>query len=259
MSWKHPELQVQARTADQIDEPEKRGLVATTLGELGGRKTTHWEELPTAALCRWPETKHNWTTDINATWHAQWLAFIWPQKLDSVHMKAARKLVLRLEEGSSNSTPNHGLLSSLFQVGRSWGEPGHLVLALSLVGKDSDVRSLAIDALIEGVRNRVFVPDTFANVMVRLCEGEWVKHNRLAESLLKVAKVSELHASAIDAALQAWLPRFDFAQRDGHNVLQVLVETQAISGAPISPSTRAALASFVGKNKGAALAKQILG
>jgi hypothetical protein len=258
MSFKHAELKVQARTADRIDEPKKRGLEALAPGELGGIITTHWEELPTAALCRWPETKYNWSTDINATWTAQWLSYIWPQKLDSVHMKAVRKLVLRLEEDSSNSTPNHGFLSCLFQRGRSWGEPGHLLLALSLVGKDGDVRSLAIDALIEGVESRLFAPDTFADVLVRLCEGEWVKYNRLAENLLKVAKVSELHACAIDAALQAWLPHFDLDQRNAHYLLQVLVETQAISGVPISPPTRKALASLKGKNKGTALAKQIL-
>jgi hypothetical protein len=258
MSWKHAELKVQARTADRIDETEKRGLLAPALDALGGRTTTHWEELPTAALCRWPETKHNWSTDINSTWHVQWLAYIWPQKLDSVHMKAVKKLVLRIEEDSSNSTPNHGLLSSLFQKGRLWGEPGHLVLALSIIGKDSDVRTLAIDALIEGVESRLFDPDTFASVMVRLCEGEWVKYNRLAENLLKVAKVSELHAGALDAALQAWLPHFDLAQRNAHYVLQVLVETQAISGAPILASTREILTSLKGKNKGTALAKLIL-
>jgi hypothetical protein len=173
-------------------------------------------------------------------------------------MKAVRKLILRIEEDSSNATANHGLLNCLFQRGRSWGEPGHLVLTLSIVGKDSDVRSLAIDALIEGVENHLFDPDTFAKVLVRLCEGEWVKYNRLAESLLRVAKVSELHASAIDAALQAWLPHFDFAQRNAHYVLQVLVETQAISGAPISASNRKVLTSLKGKNKGTALAKLIL-
>ena len=259
MTWKHAELKVHARTADRIDDPEKRGLEAPALGEFGGRTTTHWEELPTAALSRWPETKFNWSTDINTTWHAQWLAYIWPQKLDSVHMKAVRKLVLRIEEDSTNSTPNHGLLNCLFQRGRSWGEAGHLVLALSIIGKDSDVRSLAIDALIEGVETRLFVPETFANVLVRLCEGEWVKYNRLAESLLKVASVSELHASAMDVALQAWLPHFDFAQRNAHYVLQVLVETQAISGAPILASTREVLTALKGKNKGTALAKQILG
>jgi hypothetical protein len=258
MTWKHAELKVHARTADWIDEPEKQRLEASALGEVGGRTTTDWEELPTAALCRWPQTKYNWSTDINTTWQAQWLAYIWPQKLDNVHMKAVKKLVLRIEEDSSNSTPNHGFLSSLFQRGRSWGNPGHLVLALSLVGKDADVRNLAIDALIEGVETRLFVPDTFANVMVRLCEGEWVKYNRLAENLLKISKVSQLHASAIDAALQAWLPHFDFAQRNAHNILQVLVETQAISGAPISASTRKVLTSLKGKNKVTALAKQIL-
>jgi hypothetical protein len=63
----------------------------------------------------------------------------------------------------------------------------------------------------------------------------------------------------MDVALQAWLPHFDFAQRNAHYVLQVLVETQAISGAPILASTREVLTALKGKNKGTALAKQILG
>lgn len=37
--------------------------------------------------------------------------------------------------------------------------------------------------------------------------------------------------------------------RNGHHVLQVLVETQAISGAPILLSTRTALTSLAGKTK----------
>jgi len=128
-----------------------------------------------------------------------------------------------------------------------------------LVGKDADVRGLAIDALIEGIENRIFDPAIFAIVMTRLCEGEWVKYNRLGENLLQVAQVSPIHARAIDAALQAWLPSFDLAQRNGHHVLQVFVETQAISNSPISPSTRTALTSLTGKTKSASLAKQILG
>lgn len=164
-----------------------------------------------------------------------------------------------MDGDSSNWTPNYGFLHALFQRGRPWGEPGHLVLALSVVGKDADVRGLAIDALIEGIENRIFDPAVFAMVMTRLCEGEWVKYNRLSENLLHVAQVSPVHARAIDAALQAWLPDFDLAQRNGHHVLQLLVETQAMSGAPVSPSTRTALTSLTGKTKAASLAKQILG
>jgi hypothetical protein len=259
MRWKHPELKVRVRTDGRVDDQEKRGLLATALGKLGGRTITRWEELPTAALCRRTESKHYWSMDLNTTWLAQWLAYLWPQKLDSAHMKAAAKLAQRMDEDSSNWTPNYGFLHALFQRGRPWGEPGHLVLALSLVGKDADVRGLAIDALIEGIENRIFDPVIFAIVMTRLCEGEWVKYNRLGENLLQVAQVSPAHARAIDAALQAWLPDFDLTQRNGHHVLQVLVETQAISGASISLSTRTVLTSLTGKTKAASLAKQVLG
>jgi len=65
--------------------------------------------------------------DLNTTWLAQWLAYLWPQKLDSAHMKAAAKLAQRMDEDSSNWTPNYGFLHALFQRGRPWGEPGHLV------------------------------------------------------------------------------------------------------------------------------------
>jgi len=259
MRWKHPELKIRVRTDGRVDDQEKRGLLATALGKLSGRTITRWEELPTAALCRRTESRHYWPMDLNTTWLAQWLAYLWPQKLDSAHMKAAAKLAQRMDEDSSNWTPNYGFLHALFQRGRPWGEPGHLVLALSLVGKDADVRGLAIDALIEGIENRIFDPVIFAIVMTRLCEGEWVKYNRLGENLLQVAQVSPAHARAIDAALQAWLPDFDLTQRNGHHVLQVLVETQAISGAPISPSTRTVLTSLTGKTKAASLAKQVLG
>lgn len=255
---KHPLLMFETRAEEPQGELKTRGPLASVLGKMGGTVKTQWEELPTAALCRRNVPRHSWMIDTQPTWRAQWLAYIWPQNLNSVHMSSAMRLAQRMDEGSSSESPNYGLLSSCFQKGRIWGEPGHLVLALSLVGKDADVCGLANDALIEGIEGRLFDPDIFASVMYRLCLGEWVKYNRLAENLLKISKVSQLHACAIDAALQAWLPRFDLAQRNAHYVLQVLVETQAISGAPLLASTRNALVSLKGKNKGTALAKQIL-
>ena len=128
-------------------------------------------------------------------------------------MKGASRLARKMDDESINLAPWFGFLQSLFQKNRPWGEAGHLLLCLGLVGKDADVKGLAVDALIEGIEGRVFDPRAFVEVMTRLCEGQWVKLNRLSEGLLQVAQVSALHARVVSEALQAWLPLLDLKQR----------------------------------------------
>jgi hypothetical protein len=147
---------------------------------------------------------------------------------------------------------------SLFQKNRPWGEVGHLLLCLGLIGKDADVKGLAVDALIEGIEGRVFDPRLFAEVMARLGEGKWGKLNRLGEGLMLVVQVSTLHAGVVCEALEAWLPRLDFEERSAVHVLQVLLEARALTGRPLAASAQAALREVSGSGKAAKLAKDLL-
>jgi hypothetical protein len=195
--WKTPEFHVTvSRDGEEALAEPKGGLIARLLTSVHGRVATKWSELPTAALCRRMEAKH-YSGDLNTVWVTRWLAYLWPQNPAGAQMKGASKLAERIDENSSNWTPGFGFLHSLFQKNRPWGEVGHLLLCLGLIGKDADVKGLAVDALIEGIEGRVFDPRLFAEVMARLGEGKWGKLNRLGEGLMLVVQVSTLHAGVV--------------------------------------------------------------
>ncbi|WP_145998438.1 DUF6493 family protein [Caulobacter flavus] len=256
MQWKLPQFHVRVSRAVAPAPEAKGGLIGRLAQSIQGRIATQWSELPTAASARRIEAKH-FAGDLNTIWVTQWLAHLWPQNPTGAQMKGVSKLSERIDENSSNWTPGFGFLDSLFQKNRPWGEIGHLLLCMGLIGKDADVKGLAVDALIEGIEGRVFDPAIFADVMARLGEGKWGKLNRLGEALLQVVPVSALHAQAVFEALNAWLPRLDLKERSAVHVLEVLRETQALTGRPLSVSALSALREMQGAGKAAKLAKDL--
>jgi hypothetical protein len=258
LRWKTPNLHFAVSCRAEAKPEASGGPFSRMLTSMQGRLTTEWSELPTAALCRPVEEKRYFTGDLSTSWVSQWLAYTWPQNPAGAQMKGASKLAERIDQDSSNWTPGFGFLQSLFQKGRPWGEAGHLLLCVGLIGKDADVKGLAVDALTEGVEDRVFDPRAFANVMTRLCEGQWVKLNRLAAALLQVAQASAWHAKVVSEALQTWLPHLDFEARGAFHVLEVLVETQAITQQPLAEPAQSTLRTVQGSGRTAKLAKDLL-
>jgi hypothetical protein len=167
-------------------------------------------------------------------------------------------LMLRTEDNSSNWWPSHGYFQPLFQRGRPWREPGHLLLCIGLISKDADARGLAIDALIEGVDARLFDPGLFASTLARLAEGNWIKLNRVADALKAVAQVSTLHAAIMGEAVQQWVPQIDLQQKNAFQILEVLVETQSVTERPLRETARVALGNLAGNARAARLAKQLI-
>ncbi|KLI62992.1 DUF6493 family protein [Aurantiacibacter marinus] len=261
MRWKTPIFEVEVERADGKSNAAANGRAAfSSISRLlGVRKRIGWEAMPTAAVHQHQsKAKYHWYGDLNTTWVAQWLGYIWPQDPAFACYRGVRKLMQRVDDNASNWTPAHGFFKALFVRGRPWGEAGHLLLALGLVGKDADAKGLAVDALIEGIETRQFNPALFADVMARVSAGEWVKYNRLGESLKQVVQVSPVHANAIGAALLHWLPKFDLGQRNAFHVLEALVEAQAIAPQSLGLEARTAFGQLSGKTKAAKLAQQML-
>lgn len=173
-------------------------------------------------------------------------------------MRGAVTLVQRIDDNASSWSPSHGHLQVLFQSGRPWREPGHLLLCVALIGKDADARGLAIDALIEGIEARLFDPGLFAAVLIGLAEGEWIKLNRLADALIQIVQTSTLHASVISKALQLWLPKLDLQQTNASRLLEVLAEARASTGTPLGQDARDVLVSISGSGKAAKVARQLI-
>src|SRR6185312_17527743 len=154
--------------------------------------------------------------------------------------------------------PRFGFFYALFQRSRPWRQSGHLLLCLGLAARDADVKGLAVDALIEGIDGRLFDPDLFATTVTRVAEGEWLKLNRMGESLMTTAQVSYLHAEVIGRAVQKWLPTFDHRQTGGFAILEVLLEVQAVTGEPLQAEAKAHVGTITGSSKVAKIAQQLL-
>lgn len=256
--WKHPKLQMSVTCGGtSMMTAEDGGLFGRIRQTLGQRIVTDWAALPSAALSRRMDSKHYWSGELHTLWVTQWLATIWPQNPAASHVKGIERLAQRVDDNSSNWSPSSGFFQALFEAGRPWGEMGHLLLCIGLIGKDADARGLAVDALIEGINARLFDPALFAATIVRLAQGEWVKFNRLGEALMLVVPLSPLHAAVISDALQRSLPGLDLQQRNFFHLLEVIVEAQALTGQELTDEARAALESFAGKGKVAKLAKQL--
>lgn len=262
MRWKVPDfaLSVACGDGEAIATPGKQsGFFGRISVAFSKRTTSDWQSLPTAALSRRMDTKRYWSGELSSPWVAQWLSFIWPQNPGAACMRGVTRLMLRTDDNSSSWSPSHGYFQPLFQRGRPWREPGHLLLCLGLVGKDADARGLAIDALIEGIDARLFDPELFASTIAQLAAGEWVKFNRLGNALMPVVEVSPLHAAVVSKALQRWLPMLDLRQKNAFRLLEVLVEAQALSDRPLGEDTRNVLATVTGGGKAAKIAKQLVG
>jgi len=99
------------------------GLLAPLLASIHRSPAIEWSELPSAALCRQTEPKRFVFSDLDTTWVAQWLAYVWPQNPAGAQMKGASRLVQRIDDDGSSWTPGFGFLHSLFQkeptVGRA--------------------------------------------------------------------------------------------------------------------------------------------
>jgi hypothetical protein len=257
--WKTPELEVTVRCEGAPSADERSGgLLAKFAKAVSSRLATDWRALPTAAVNRRVETTYFWSSELNTTWVAQWLAFIWPQDPSASHIKGVTKLILRMDENSSNWTPGHGYFQALFQKNRPWREPGHLLLCFGLIGKDADAKGLAVDAMIEAIEGGWFDPEVFAAIMTRLGEAEWIKLNRLADGLMAVIQVSALHASVVSEGLQRWLPKLDLQQKNAFRLLEVLVEAQALVKRPLRDEAQAVLRRITGSGKAAKIARQLM-
>ena len=283
MRWRHPVMHFSVTLPGEDAPPpqpapppphEQPTFITSVLQNLGLTKAKtlasinsalspsqpRWREIPTAALCHCEDKtgeNHYWSSPLNNVWVQHWLFYIWPQNPESAAFKAAAKIVCRMDDNSSNWEPNLGFYNAFFQKGRPWGEGMHLLLALGLIAKDADVRTLSVDALIEGIDSHLFNPALYAAIMHRLSAGEWIKYNRLAENILPVIQISPQHAFVISEALQAWIPHFDFTQRNSFHLLALLTEAQAITGQPLSAPTKAALQAIKAGGKTGKLAKQL--
>jgi hypothetical protein len=259
-TWKFAKLDIALEGATPAAKDKPGGFLAGLAQAVGGQMATNSADIPSAAIaCSIDqESPRYWQSELQVVWLTRWLPFVWPQNPSAVHMKAAKVLVPSIDEKGSSWSPRFGFYHALFQTNRPWREAGHLLLSIGLAARDADAKGLAVDALIEGIDSRLFDPDQFAATITRLAAGEWLKLNRLGESLMTAVRISPLHAAVVGEAVQKWLPGFDHRQTNGFAILHVLLEVQAVTGLPLAEAALAHLGTITGSSKVAKLAQQLL-
>lgn len=250
-------LRVQVNAPRFAPKPQK-GFMGRTLTALSGTpRSVEWRRVPCAAVNYYREDRYHFGS-FKALWESRWIFHIWPLQSEGAWAQGARQLSERTDKDASSWEPVHGYVSALFQKNRPWREMGHLVLALGLSGKDVDARGLAVDAFIEGVESGQFDPTMLASVLTKFTDGNWVKLNRLGETLAVVAQTSPLHAWLVGEAIQLWLPGVPPKYRNLFSVLEALQLCRAVGGRPLHAPVEVCLSAFSGSSKAAKLAKQIL-
>lgn len=230
--------------------PETGGAVGFLKKLVGGSRARR-RLMPTVLLQQ--QGSRGWETpDLQGSFVVRWLALLWPGNLDFYWKAAANALVERLDYDTTAAFPNFAYLDPLFEPDRPWADLEYLVLSLALISKDADVLGLGIDALIEALNDGRAHHGPFATVLVRLYEADWIKPNRLAESLSEVARVGALHRRAVAEVLGKLLERP--LPKGGHHLLQLMLEVSD----GVSVEARSRLGEFSGGGKTARLVKRLL-
>src|SRR5207245_7229296 len=120
----------------------------------------------------------------------RWIATIWPHNPDAHFARGAKQVGQRLDHHASNWYPNGAYLEPLFDPETLFTEIAQLLVAVSLISRDADVRGLAIDALGQLIIDGRCAGPELGQLVGRLMATGFVHRNRLAATLTAVTKAS---------------------------------------------------------------------
>ncbi len=126
-----------------------------------------------------------WRTQMNA----------WNSKRSNDHYLAyaAAELRGRINDNSLVSEPMHAFFEELFEEDRVWNSMAHLVATLGLIGKSSDAKGQAIDALIISIEDGRADANVLGQIVAAVFNRGLGVPKRLADSLTEICRVSSLH------------------------------------------------------------------
>ena len=198
------------------------------------------------------------TTCIGAAMHR-----VWPINPEPTFASGAVAIARELDAPGSTLRRTAEFLEPLFAPQTRFSEMAQLLVAVSLLAKDSGLKGYAVDVLIAVIEDGRCVGDELGGVFRRLLISDAVKCNRLAEQLGEVARVSPLHAHVCSRIVQtmfgdgASLPN-GLLPNDAHHLLAPLHEWLVELDDPLHEATRNVLATVMGSSKTAKLAKALL-
>lgn len=174
-----------------------------------------------------------------------------------VALNALNQLVHRFNERSSIYTPLGGLFRSLLDVDRAWTDVANDAVIMGLVCRDENVRSICIDAMIDGITDgRADITD-LGTSLLQLASLSWIKPNRLASGLDEISRTGTLAQLFVANLLDNWIATWDSLPRDAHHVLELRLHTAIEADHPISDPARNCLEKLTGTGKAAKLSQSL--
>lgn len=220
------------------------------------------QQLPWASL-EGLESQMRWSDMVWGPGSAAAVFRIWPINPDPTFVTGAISIVSVLDAPASTLRRTAEFLEPLFAPQTRFSEMAQLLVAVSLLAKDSGLKGYAVDALIALIEDGRCVGDELGSVFRRLLISDAVKCNRLAEQLGEVVRVSPLHKHVCSRIVQTMfgeasaLPN-GLLPNDAHHLLAPLHEWLVELNEPLREATRAVLATVTGSSKTAKLAKGLL-
>lgn len=182
----------------------------------------------------------------------------WPLNGDALYVSGLVEITTTLDERTSKNWPEYAYLTPLLGPERPITLPAALLVCLGLVTPQGDLSRTAIDVLVESISDGRAHPDTFAAPLIRLTETKWFQPGRLAGYLGEVARVSPLHAWVVAGILGHLAASWQEVPKNGHHILELLLELLARLGQALAPDASAALGGMKCSGKSAKLVKQLL-
>ena len=181
---------------------------------------------------------------------------IWPVDPEAMFACGAQAIASRLDSPASSLSPASPYFEPLFDPDTPFSEMAQLCVALGLLSKDAGARGMAIDVMLELIKDGRCIGKELGALYSKLSATKYlVRLNRLADALAEVARASILHRHAATSLVEALLASLrPPAPDDLHYLLTPLREWLAASGRALTPACNALLHSINGGGKTAKLA-----
>jgi hypothetical protein len=180
-------------------------------------------DVPSVLLHTWGILDDDsWMTGARRGLHG-WAATVWPAHL-APYFAAGLSIPRRGYMQADLLRQRAPFLEPLFDPDVPFTEMAQVLLALALTQKEPEVAGLAVDALIELIRDGRCLGPELGAVFARLLPAGSVKLNRFAKHLDTAARASLLHAHVCAQIVQTACADLADVPRDLHHVLGPLLQ-----------------------------------
>lgn len=260
-----PPANTNARTPITFDwqvtssDPNDGGYVFHTL-HVTSNSTPHpsGDHDYATLLCAKHATGLRWGNDHEAAL-IRFAASLQPADLEPFFAEAARAIGNNLDWWEAE-WQNRAYLDVLLEPTTPMTPMARLTLALALAGKEPGQTALAVDALVQGVRDGRLDATALGETLARLWATPLVKGPRYAKSLAAAAQAHATMPRAVFALLCAMVEvRPDTPRKDMASLLELLLELKLTHQLAIPASIHMALGSMRLSGKSKLAAQEILG